>query len=141
MRDSTSTLDRGTSHPPSSLTPSIAHQWRYAVTATLLSDESTTAYVAWLLAGHIDAVCQWAESAEIVVLTDPQNNSSEAREFETALGSARHVQSVYWFSDYETFQRYERDGAPALRAEGVELAQALGGITFERMCGWSIKVQ
>ena len=52
------------------------------------------------------------------------------------------AQSIYWFTDKASFERYEREGAPALRAEGIAFAeslrdQELGGISFARDFGWA----
>ena len=51
-----------------------------------------------------------------------------------------HVLSIYWFTDQRSFNRYEREGAPALRDEGIEFARELGGINFERAvgCSWMV---
>ena len=104
--------------------------WRYQVIATLLDQESVDHYLDWLLRGHVAAVCAWADHAEVVQLqgSDLQKRSTQ-------------VMSVYWFASREEFDRYEREGAPLLRAEGIELADQLGGITFERTLGWSQRVE
>lgn len=96
--------------------------WRYQVTATLRDSDAVQQYLEWLFAGHVAEVCHWAKRAEVVHLTE-QNLSK--------------VMSVYWFSSREDFERYENEGAPALRSEGVKIASALGGISFERTLGWS----
>ena len=75
------------------------------------------------------AVCAWAEAAEIVLLEPDDSGALPA-------GSLQ-VKSIYWFSSRAHFQAYEREGAPALRAEGLELARELGGIHFQRASGWS----
>lgn len=112
-----------TTHQHQTLARHEGSTWRYAVTATLTTQEALEHYLDWLLDGHINEVCLWAEEAEVVEQ------------------SGLKVQSVYWFKDYETFERYEREGAPKLREEGVRFAQELGGIVFERTTGWSLKIK
>ncbi len=98
--------------------------WRYQVTANLKDQESTERYLKWLFSGHVKAVCRWAESAEVVHL-------------QTSGETSNRVMSVYWFHSQSDFDRYEREGAPDLRAEGIQLSEALGGILFERELGWA----
>jgi len=95
----------------------------YEVTATLKSEEARAAYLTWLRDGHASALLRWAERAEVVAL-DPTGPEGPWR-----------VKSVYLFSSREAYQRYVEEGAPTLRADGVALAERLGGISFERSLG------
>ena len=108
----------------------LSKRWRYQVSATLQDQDAASLYIDWLFAGHVAAVCTWAERAEVIHLEAP---SSSQR--------THQVISVYWFKNREDFDRYESHGAPALRSEGIEFAQKLGGIDFERSYGWSWTVR
>ena len=115
------------SSPPQNPLTQNQGRWYYEVTATLISEEARAEYIDWLFAGHVNAVCRWAEEAEVVVLSaDPLKDDHPWR-----------VKSVYWFTDQYAFNVYEREGAPTLRTEGIALAQKLGGIDFKRDIGWS----
>ena len=94
----------------------------YEVTATLKSEQACERYLAWLLEGHASALLSWAERAEVTRL-DPTPEAPW------------RVKSAYLFQDREAYERYTREGAPALRAEGVALAESLGGVGFERAMG------
>ena len=104
----------------------LSKRWRYQVTATLRDQDAVGLYLNWLFGGHVEAVCKWAERAEVIHLEEPPFSQR-----------TNQVISVYWFKSREDFERYESHGAPALRSEGIELAQKLGGINFERSYGWS----
>ena len=95
----------------------------YEVTATLRDEQARGEYLAWLRNGHAAALLSWAERAEVIDL-DPVGPEGPWR-----------VKSVYLFSSREAYQRYVEEGAPALRADGVALAERLGGISFERSLG------
>lgn len=95
----------------------------YAVTAWVLSEAMREEYVAWLRAGHVEAVLAGgARSARIV--------SMESAEPGRAVG----VETQYVFPDAEALARYVRDVAPGLRAEGVARFAARG-VRFERRVG------
>ena len=124
-------------HHRSTDTQHDQRRWRYAVTATLSSEKALRHYLDWLMDGHVVAVCAWAEGAEIVEHTPTSDIHDEDRAPEVW-----SAESVYWFTDREAFERYEEEGAPALRAEGVTLSQqlserGLGEISFKRAFGWS----
>ena len=103
-------------------------RWRYTVTATLENEHAQNLYLDWLFAGHVDEVCRWAEEAEVFVYQDKLHPDRPLR---------YQVQSIYWFTNQLAFQKYEREGAPALRTEGIGFAKTLGGIQFERKMGRS----
>ena len=95
----------------------------YEVTATLTGEQAWGAYLDWLKGGHAAALLEWAARAEVVAL-DRFSDSDPWR-----------VKSVYLFTSREAYARYVEEGAPRLRAEGVALAERLGGISFERALG------
>jgi hypothetical protein len=92
----------------------------YTVTATLPDEPTRDSYLAWLLGGHLEAVRQGgADVAYAVRLTEPP------------LG----VQCRYEFPSEETFDRYVREYAPALRADGLARFGSIPGVTFRREVG------
>lgn len=94
----------------------------YSVTATLASEEALEEYLRWLEGGHAAALLAWARAAEVVRL-------------EPGPGGEWRAESRYVFEGREALDRYLREGAPALRAEGAALAARLGGVAFERRVG------
>ena len=102
-------------------------RWRYQVNATLKDHKALDRYLEWLFNGHVQAVCEWAVSAEIVTLEQDKTELPQ-------------VMSIYWFSSPATYTRYEHEGAPKLRDEGIALAKELGGIEFSRSFGWAWSV-
>jgi len=94
----------------------------YTVTATLPDEATTSAYVAWLLDGHIQGVVEGgAETAEVSRLTEP--------------AKPIRVESRYVFSDRRAYERYVAETAPRLRAEGIKKFGPQTGVTFERRIG------
>ena len=85
-------------------------RWRYQVNATLKDQKSLDRYLTWLFAGHVQAVCQWAISAEVVTVEQED-------------GEMPQVMSIYWFSSPDKYELYEAQGAPKLREEGIALAK------------------
>src|SRR5262249_6899847 len=78
-------------------------------------------WLAWLRGGHLAAVLAGgAEHAEVVEL-----DAAEGRAFEVR----------YRFASREAFDAYERDRAPALRAEGLRLFPVEKGVTYRRWTG------
>ena len=77
------------------------------------------AYLDWLAGGHAAQVLAGgADRAEVVRLQ----------------GDSLQVETRYRFPDRAAFDRYERDHAPALRADGLaRFGEA--GIRFERTVG------
>jgi hypothetical protein len=94
----------------------------YTVRATLPDKPVADEYIAWLQDGHIQAVIKGgAASAEIVQITDP--------------AAPIRVEARYIFQDRAALDRYFRDSAPALRAEGLAKFPPSRGIALERMIG------
>jgi hypothetical protein len=85
-----------------------------------MPDEATqTRYVAWLLAGHVEQVLLGGASSADVVAVD----------------GALTVQTRYVFPDRATLERYIREHAPKLRAEGMRLFGPETGVRMERITG------
>jgi hypothetical protein len=89
-----------------------------------LDDASLLApYVAWLRDPHLADVCAaGAEHGEISLLDE------------------RTVEARYRFASRGAYERYEREEAPRLRAQGLEVLAKLGvspgkGVTFTRTSG------
>ena len=99
-------------------------RWRYQVNATLKDQKSLDRYLEWLFDGHVQAVCEWAISAEVVTIEQGESTPPQ-------------VISIYWFNSPAEYSVYEVEGAPKLREEGITLAQELGGINFSRSFGWA----
>lgn len=94
----------------------------YTVTATFPDHAAAGEYAAWLKGGHVgQVVAAGALSGEVVRLDDP---STPIR-----------VESRYIFAGRGEFDRYLRDHAPRLRAEGLARFGPDRGITFERRLG------
>ncbi|MEZ6319076.1 MAG: hypothetical protein R3B49_10050 [Phycisphaerales bacterium] len=94
----------------------------YTVRATVPSAGVAEEYVGWLVGGHVAAVVRGgAESGEVVRVSDPAEPIV--------------VEVRYRFPDRGAFDRYEREHAPALRAEGRARFGPERGIVFERTIG------
>ena len=90
----------------------------YTVIARLPDQATASEYVAWLAGGHVAAVvAAGAMSGQIIRSRDPP----------------LEVETRYLFPDRETFERYLRESAPGLRAEGLKRFPT--GIRFERRVG------
>jgi len=98
--------------------PAIA----YTVIATLPDEPTRSEYVAWLESEHVNLVVKaGAHTAMIVRVEDPV--------------APPQVEARYIFTTRQEFERYIRDSAPALRAEGLKRFPAQRGIRFERRIG------
>lgn len=94
----------------------------YTVTATLPDERTLAAYLDWLRSGHVQAVlAAGALEARIVQLIEP------ARPL--------RVQTRYVFASRAAFEAYERERAPALRAEGLARFGPAAGVAFTRELG------
>src|SRR5690606_5027785 len=100
-------------------------QIAYTVTATLPGAALAEEYIAWLTGGHVaDVIAGGAVRGQIARL-DPGPEAS---------GAVR-IEVRYLFPDRAAFDRYEREGAPRLRAEGLARFGPDRGVTFERRVG------
>jgi hypothetical protein len=98
------------------------HSLAYTVAATFDDSRVADEFVRWLGAGHVQEVIRGgASSAEIVRCDAPQ-------------GPWR-IEVRYSFPDREAFERYQRDVAPALRAQGQSRFPPQRGVSFERRTG------
>jgi hypothetical protein len=107
----------------------------YTVTATIPDAATLREYLVWLKSGHIDQVVQaGAESGMTVLLDEEPAGNGGPYEQPTAGGS---VVAQYIFASREAFERYEREHAPALRADGIErFGPRTGkGVNFARTVG------
>lgn len=94
----------------------------YSVIATLPDAGAAAEYVAWLTGGHTRAVIAGgAASAEVVRVEEP--------------AEPVRVESRYVFASRADYDRYLRDHAPALRADGMARFGTGRGVTFERRIG------
>lgn len=94
----------------------------YTVSARCGSPAVAREFVSWLVGGHLEGVLRGgASSAEVVVLDPP--------------GEGALVEVRYRFADRGAFERYEREAAPALRAEGAERFGPGSGISLSRTVG------
>jgi Domain of unknown function (DUF4286) len=92
----------------------------YCVAATFNDHHLAEEWLRWLCEGHIAAVLAGgATEAEVVELDGP------AFSFEVR----------YRFPSREAFERYERDHATRLRAEGLRLFPVEKGILYRRSVG------
>lgn len=80
-------------------------------------------WVDWLTHGHLQAVLDGgALSAEVVRLEPTQ-------------AAPLRLEVRYRFADHAAFQRYERDAAPALRADGLARFPPSRGVRLTRVLG------
>lgn len=94
----------------------------YTVTATLPDEPTAGEYLRWLEDGHVDQVIEGgAKSAMIVRITEP--------------ATPIRVETRYIFPNRDAFDAYERDHAPRLRSEGLELFGPDRAVSFERRVG------
>ncbi|MFN0011256.1 MAG: DUF4286 family protein [Phycisphaerales bacterium] len=96
----------------------------YTVRATCPSPAVAAAYVAWLEGGHVDQVMKGGAHSAMIVRLDAERPGDEAR-----------VEVRYVFSTREVFDRYIREHAPGLRADGLKHFGPETGVRFERTVG------
>lgn len=100
----------------------------YTVRATCPSPALAERYVAWLEDGHVDMVIRGGAHAATIVRLDPEPGQPGGQ-------GPRRVEVRYVFPTRAVFDRYVRDFAPALRAEGLARFGRETGVTFERSVG------
>ena len=94
----------------------------YTVTATLPDARTLSAYLDWLRSSHVQAVvAAGALEGRIVQLVEPAD--------------PLRVETRYVFASRAAFEAYERDSAPALRAEGLSRFGPASGVVFTRTLG------
>jgi hypothetical protein len=95
----------------------------YTVGVTFEDPALVVGWLSWLSKGHVaDVLAAGASAAEIVELDGP------TRAFEVR----------YHFPSRQTFEAYERDHAPRLRAEGLQRFPPEKGISYRRSVGVSL---
>ena len=93
---------------------------RYTVKATFDDEALVESWLMWLREGHCrDVLRGGALRAEVVAMD----------------GDALSYEVRYDFPDRATFERYESEHAPRLRAEGLERFPTSSGITYARTTG------
>ena len=91
----------------------------YTVTAHLPNEEMVFRLLRWLHNGHVAAVIKGGATSALVVRAD----------------DAHRLEVRYLFPGRDDFEMYERDSAPALRAQGQALFGPETGCRFERTVG------
>ena len=92
----------------------------YTVRASFTDRGLADAWLRWLRGGHVtDVLAGGATTAEVIALDGP-DIAYEAR---------------YRFPSREVFERYEREHAPRLRAEGLRLFPVEKGVGYCRSVG------
>jgi hypothetical protein len=94
----------------------------YSVCATFPVEELAREYVAWLTEGQPSHVAQ--------VLTGGASEGTVWREVGAA--GRRRILARYVFPSRESFDRYVREFAPSLRAEGLARFGPDKGVSMER---------
>jgi hypothetical protein len=96
------------------------NQIAYTVMVTFSDGPLADQWLRWLREGHIAEVLQGgATRAEIIALDAP----------------AHAYEVHYRFPSREAFERYEREHAPRLRAEGLRLFPVEKGVSYRRSVG------
>lgn len=90
---------------------------RYTVGVTFPDADIAPKWLDWLRNGHVAAVLQGGATSAEAFAVDGTSNVFEV---------------VYRFPDRAAFDRYEREFAPTLRAEGQALFPASSGIIYRR---------
>src|SRR5690606_41091277 len=96
----------------------------YTVIARFPNEATRDEYVAWLEDGHIDQVIAHGAHSAMIVRLEPDGP-----------GEAPTVEVRYVFSTHENYDRYVREHAPALRADGLKRFPPERGVVFRRTVG------
>jgi hypothetical protein len=97
----------------------------YTVTATFPNAVMADEWLAWLRGGHVaEVLAGGAISAEVAALDAPPH-AFEVR---------------YRFPSRDVFERYEREHAPRLRAEGLRRFPVEKGVLYRRSVGVLVDV-
>ncbi len=94
----------------------------YTVVATLPDESTAQEYLDWLRNGHVAAVIRAGASEAIIVRVDDP-------------ATPIRVEIRYRFPSREALDRYVRESAPALRAEGLARFPASRGVHLARAIG------
>lgn len=96
----------------------------YTVTATIPDEPTRERYVSWILDGHAQAVVHGGALGARVLRLDAQPGEAGVK-----------VEVRYEFASREALERYVRDVAPGLRAEGLAMFPPESGVRFDRRVG------
>lgn len=102
--------------------------YSYVVRITIEDPRAFDAYVGWLRDSHVGDVCaSGARDADLIVMDVSQ-------------GEPMVVEAHYRFVSREAYEKYEREQAPRLRAQGLNELQRLGlepgrGVHIHRATG------
>ena len=105
--------------------------YSYVVRITIDDPRAFDAYVTWLRDAHVGDVCaSGARDADLIVI-------------DVNPGEPLAVEAHYRFVSREAFEKYEREQAPRLRADGLRELAKLGlepgrGVHFHRATGMSL---
>lgn len=92
----------------------------YTVAVTFKEQALADSWLAWLRGGHIaEVIAGGATNAEIVAMDGPE--------------AAFEIR--YRFAARAVFEKYEREHAPRLRAEGLALFPVEKGVSYRRSLG------
>ena len=103
----------------------------YTVRATCPDEVTRERYIDWLANGHVQAVLDGGATAAVIVQFDGEPATVDAPR-------AFRVEVRYAFQDRPALERYTREFAPALRADGLRLFGPDSGVTFERTIGEAV---
>lgn len=93
----------------------------YTVRATCVDVQQRGRFLSWLTPNHVAEVMKGGATAVRIVLPD-----------QVAADAPAMVETQYVFPSRKAFATYERDHAPALRADGLKHFPPESGITFSR---------
>ena len=93
----------------------------YTVRTSCPTPHLRSRYLAWLSPGHVMAVRHAGADHVRIVLPERDSESAPAV-----------VETQYVFPSRQSFERYLRDHAPALRADGLRNFPEETGITYSR---------
>jgi hypothetical protein len=96
---------------------------RYTVRASFPSGELVEAYVNWLTSGHVQQVLAGGAQGVEVIRLDAE------------VGPMQSVEVRYRFATRASLERYLKEFAPALRAEGLAKFGPSTGAAFVRTIG------
>lgn len=95
----------------------------YSVTASIPDEQTRQDYIAWLRAGHTDAVLAGGAMSASIIVLDRDSETDPYR-----------VETRYIFDSRARFDDYTTHHAPKLREEGVRLFVPRG-VKFSRTIG------
>lgn len=110
--------------------PILRGAFSYSVTATFDDARVADEWIAWLRDGHIADVQRGGALSAEVVRRDPDSSGGTS-----APNGAVVLEVRYRFVSRESFDRYVREFAPKLRAEGAAKFPVERGVRQQRAMG------